>query len=109
MCVYTDADGSRRYRTDFLQDLPTPGTGPSFDTSIPSILTGLVGKTVYINCRVKNLGIRRAMKQKDLTATPEFGRYSGESLRTSVCHPVTVEMKDNEPLRNAEFPPHYGN
>ncbi|KAG8270247.1 hypothetical protein J6590_089567 [Homalodisca vitripennis] len=53
-----DADGSRRFRTDFLQDLPTPGTGPSFDTSILSNLTGLVGKTAYFNCRVKNLGNR---------------------------------------------------
>jgi hypothetical protein len=50
--------GSRRFRTDFLQELPTPGTGPHFDTSIPNNLTGLVGKTAYLNCRVKNLGNR---------------------------------------------------
>ncbi|KAG8305044.1 hypothetical protein J6590_078978 [Homalodisca vitripennis] len=58
LLVHQGADGSRRFRTDFLQDLPTPGTGPSFDTSIPSNLTGLVGKTAYLNCRVKNLGNR---------------------------------------------------
>ncbi|KAG8289689.1 hypothetical protein J6590_099256 [Homalodisca vitripennis] len=70
MCVYTDADGSRRYRTDFLQDLPTPGTGPSFDTSIPSNLTGLVGKTAYLNCRVKNLGNRTRYETEGLDSDP---------------------------------------
>lgn len=32
--------------------------GPTFDTSVPDNLTGLVGKTAYLNCRVKNLGNR---------------------------------------------------
>ncbi|KAL1139335.1 hypothetical protein AAG570_006321 [Ranatra chinensis] len=50
------AIGSRRFRTEFLQELPTPGTGPSFDTTVPNNITGLVGKTAYLNCRVKNLG-----------------------------------------------------
>ncbi|KAJ9585991.1 hypothetical protein L9F63_020355, partial [Diploptera punctata] len=50
------AIGSRRFRTDFLQELPTPGTGPHFDTSVPNNLTGLVGKTAYLNCRVKEFG-----------------------------------------------------
>ncbi|KAF4532270.1 hypothetical protein B566_EDAN007242 [Ephemera danica] len=49
---------SRRFRTEFLQDLPTPGTGPYFDTTINNNLTALVGKTAYLNCRVKNLGNR---------------------------------------------------
>lgn len=50
---------SKRFFTDFLQDLPTPGTGgPTFDTSITSNITGLVGKTVKLTCRVKNLGNR---------------------------------------------------
>jgi hypothetical protein len=49
---------SRRFRTDFLQEWPTPGTGPYFDTSIPSNITGLVGKTVHLICKVKNLGNR---------------------------------------------------
>lgn len=51
-----EADGARRFRTEFLQEVPTPGTGPSFDTSVPNNITGLVGKTAYLNCRVKNLG-----------------------------------------------------
>lgn len=50
---------SRKFRTDFLQEWPTPGTGPYFDTaSIPSNITGLVGKTVLLICKVKNLGNR---------------------------------------------------
>lgn len=50
---------SKRFFTDFLQDLPTPGTGgPTFDTTVPSNITGLVGKTVKLTCRVKNLGNR---------------------------------------------------
>lgn len=49
---------SRRFLTDFLQEYPTPGTGPYFDTTIPSNITGLVGKTVHLVCKVKNLGNR---------------------------------------------------
>uniref|UniRef100_A0A1A9X016 Ig-like domain-containing protein n=1 Tax=Glossina brevipalpis TaxID=37001 RepID=A0A1A9X016_9MUSC len=50
---------SKRFFTDFLQDLPTPGTGgPTFDTTVSSNITGLVGKTVKLTCRVKNLGNR---------------------------------------------------
>lgn len=55
---FAGAWGTRKFRTDFLQDLPTPGTGPFFDTSVPTNLTGIVGKTAYLNCRVKNLGNR---------------------------------------------------
>lgn len=50
---------SKRFFTDFLQDLPTPGTGgPTFDTTVGTNITGLVGKTVKLTCRVKNLGNR---------------------------------------------------
>lgn len=52
-------DGSsRRFLTDFLQEFPTPGTGPYFDSTIPSNITGLVGKNVHLVCKVKNLGNR---------------------------------------------------
>ncbi|XP_063991207.1 zwei Ig domain protein zig-8-like isoform X2 [Diachasmimorpha longicaudata] len=46
----------KNFITDFLQEQPTPGTGPYFDTSGPQNTTGLVGKTVELICRVKNLG-----------------------------------------------------
>lgn len=49
---------SRRFLTDFLQEYPTPGTGPYFDTSVQANITGLVGKTVHLICKVKNLGNR---------------------------------------------------
>ena len=52
------AGNSRKFRTEFLQDFPTPGTGPYFDTTISSNVTGLVGKTVHLVCKVKNLGNR---------------------------------------------------
>lgn len=48
--------GSKRFLTDFLQEFPTPGTGPYFDNTIPSNITGLVGKNVHLVCKVKNLG-----------------------------------------------------
>lgn len=54
----TFASTSRKFRTEFLQDFPTPGTGPYFDTSAMSNVTGLVGKTVHLVCKVKNLGNR---------------------------------------------------
>lgn len=50
------AGNSRKFRQEFLTDFPTPGTGPYFDTSIVTNVTGLVGKTVHLVCKVKNLG-----------------------------------------------------
>lgn len=50
--------GSRKFRTDFLQELPTPGTGPTFDHTVPTNITALVGKTAYLDCKVKNIGNR---------------------------------------------------
>jgi hypothetical protein len=52
------AGNTRKFRTEFLQDFPTPGTGPYFDTTVSSNVTGLVGKTVHLICKVKNLGNR---------------------------------------------------
>ncbi|XP_043277589.1 zwei Ig domain protein zig-8-like isoform X2 [Venturia canescens] len=46
----------KTFISDFLQDRPTPETGPYFDTTVESNTTGLVGKTVHLVCRVKNLG-----------------------------------------------------
>lgn len=52
------AASSRRFLTDFLQEYPTPGTGPYFDTAVPTNYTGLVEKPVLLVCRVRNLGNR---------------------------------------------------
>ncbi|CAK1551595.1 unnamed protein product [Leptosia nina] len=35
---------------------PTPRTGPHFDLAASKNVTALLGKTAYLNCRVKNLG-----------------------------------------------------
>ncbi|XP_052567247.1 zwei Ig domain protein zig-8-like isoform X5 [Culex pipiens pallens] len=69
---------SRKFRTDFLQEWPTPGTGPYFDTaSIPSNITGLVGKTVLLVCKVKNLGNRTVswVRHRDIHLLT-VGRYT---------------------------------
>ncbi|XP_058824456.1 zwei Ig domain protein zig-8-like isoform X4 [Topomyia yanbarensis] len=69
---------SRKFRTDFLQEWPTPGTGPYFDTaSIPSNITGLVGKTVLLICKVKNLGNRTVswVRHRDIHLLT-VGRYT---------------------------------
>uniref|UniRef100_A0A182K7W2 Ig-like domain-containing protein n=1 Tax=Anopheles christyi TaxID=43041 RepID=A0A182K7W2_9DIPT len=71
------AGGSRKFRTEFLQEWPTPGTGPYFDTSVPSNITGLVGKTVLLNCKVKNLGNRTVswVRHRDIHLLT-VGRYT---------------------------------
>ncbi|CAG9791794.1 unnamed protein product [Diatraea saccharalis] len=38
------------------QPRPTPHTGPYFDLMASKNVTALLGKTAYLNCRVKNLG-----------------------------------------------------
>lgn len=35
---------------------PTPRSGPYFDLAASKNVTALLGKTAYLNCRVKNLG-----------------------------------------------------
>lgn len=42
---------------------------PFFDTAVPANVTGLVGKTAYLNCRVKNLGNRTVSVTPHLTYT----------------------------------------
>ncbi|KAH8420406.1 hypothetical protein KR009_009906, partial [Drosophila setifemur] len=69
---------SKRFFTDFLQDLPTPGTGgPTFDTAVGTNITGLVGKTVKLTCRVKNLGNRTVswVRHRDIHLLT-VGRYT---------------------------------
>ncbi|XP_048509164.1 zwei Ig domain protein zig-8-like isoform X2 [Athalia rosae] len=69
--------GSRRFRTDFLEEWPTPGTGPYFDTTVHSNITGLVGKTVHLVCKVKNLGNRTVswVRHRDIHLLT-VGRYT---------------------------------
>ena len=91
LCL-TGAVGSRRFRTDFLQELPTPGTGPHFDTSVPNNLTGLVGKTAYLNCRVKNLG-NRTVSNGNMLVFSVFAEsgdlfvswYNSQKVQRAIC------------------------
>lgn len=71
------AGNSRKFRTEFLQDSPTPGTGPYFDTTVSSNVTGLVGKTVHLVCKVKNLGNRTVswVRHRDIHLLT-VGRYT---------------------------------
>ncbi|XP_017779592.1 PREDICTED: hemicentin-1 [Nicrophorus vespilloides] len=70
-------DASSKKFRDFLQEWPTPGTGPYFDTTINSNITGLVGKTVLLHCRVKNLGNRTVswVRHRDIHLLT-VGRYT---------------------------------
>lgn len=43
---------------DRLQEYATPDPNPYFDTTRVSNVTGLVGKTIQLVCKVKNLGNR---------------------------------------------------
>ncbi|KAK9754572.1 hypothetical protein QE152_g1150 [Popillia japonica] len=69
-------DSSSKKFRDFLQEWPTPGTGPYFDTNINSNITGLVGKTVLLHCRVKNLGNRTCGHRR----IPRIPKTSGSTL-----------------------------
>lgn len=68
---------SRLFNTDFLQEWPTPETGPYFDTTAPGNVTGLVGKPVHLVCRVKNLGNRTVswVRHRDIHLLT-VGRYT---------------------------------
>ncbi|XP_001599666.2 zwei Ig domain protein zig-8 [Nasonia vitripennis] len=73
------AETYRNFETDFLQELPTPESGPYFETKGSAALnvTGLVGKTVHLVCRVKNLGNRTVswIRHRDIHLLT-VGRYT---------------------------------
>lgn len=49
--------GTKKLLQDFLRDTPIPKSGPHFDmSSYSNNVTGLVGHTTYLRCRVRNLG-----------------------------------------------------
>ncbi|KAL6435715.1 zwei Ig domain protein zig-8 [Cataglyphis hispanica] len=77
ICFGGIASCLRNFRTDFLEEWPTPGTGPHFDTSMQSNFTGLVGKTVHLVCKVKNLGNRTVswVRHRDIHLLT-VGRYT---------------------------------
>ncbi|XP_014216955.2 contactin-2, partial [Copidosoma floridanum] len=78
-CLFSggSVSGLRNFRTDFLEEWPTPGTGPHFDLSMSSNFTGLKGKTVHLVCKVKNLGNRTVswVRHRDIHLLT-VGRYT---------------------------------
>lgn len=56
--MFLGTEKTRRLLEELIHDVPTPGTGPYFDKSASTNVTGLVGKTAYLRCRVKNIGNR---------------------------------------------------
>uniref|UniRef100_A0A336LZS2 CSON005983 protein n=1 Tax=Culicoides sonorensis TaxID=179676 RepID=A0A336LZS2_CULSO len=99
--------GSKEFNTEFLHDWPTPATslnGPIFDVnSMPANVTGLVGKTVYLVCKVKNLGNRTVswVRHRDIHLLT-VGRYTYTSdQRFEAMHsPHTEEWTLR--IRNAQ-------
>ncbi|XP_025405296.1 zwei Ig domain protein zig-8-like isoform X1 [Sipha flava] len=68
---------SRKFLQEFLQDIPPPIIGPVFDKTVPNNVTGLVGRTAYLHCRVKNLGNRTVswIRHRDIHLLTA-GRYT---------------------------------
>ncbi|XP_003491137.1 zwei Ig domain protein zig-8-like [Bombus vosnesenskii] len=69
---------TRLIETDTFQEwLTQQDSNPYFDTSVPSNMTGLVGKTIQLVCRVKNLGNRTVswVRHRDIHLLT-IGRYT---------------------------------
>ncbi|KAK1116915.1 hypothetical protein K0M31_017132, partial [Melipona bicolor] len=79
MRVYQEAVHSTRLvETDTFQEWPTQqNSSPYIDTSVPSNVTGLVGKTIELLCKVKNLGNRTVswVRHRDIHLLT-IGRYT---------------------------------
>ncbi|XP_023290308.1 zwei Ig domain protein zig-8 isoform X2 [Orussus abietinus] len=82
------ARGSRHFRTEFLQEKPTPDSGPYFDATGPSHVVGLVGKTVHLLCRVKNAGNRTVswVRHRDIHLLTLGGYTYTSDQRFEVLH-----------------------
>ncbi|KAG7204380.1 hypothetical protein KM043_004824 [Ampulex compressa] len=67
----------RLFRRDFFRENAATGKEPYFDTSAPTNVTGLVGKTVELVCNVRNLGNRTVswVRHRDIHLLT-VGRYT---------------------------------
>ncbi|CAL7945484.1 unnamed protein product [Xylocopa violacea] len=65
------------FETDDVQEWSTLEAGPYFDATVPSNVTGLVGKTIQLVCKVKNLGNRTVswIRHRDIHLLT-VGRYT---------------------------------
>ncbi|XP_014473810.1 PREDICTED: lachesin-like [Dinoponera quadriceps] len=83
---------SSHYKADF-QEHATLETDPYFDTAASSDVTGLVGKTVELMCKVKNLGNRTVswVRHRDIHLLT-VGRYTYTSdQRFEAMHTLHAE------------------
>lgn len=84
---------TRLFEAGGLQEWQTPEKGPYFDTTVPSNVTGLVGKTIQLVCKVKNLGNRTIswVRHRDIHLLA-IGRYTYTSdQRFEVLHTPHTE------------------
>ncbi|KAJ8669563.1 hypothetical protein QAD02_000822, partial [Eretmocerus hayati] len=72
-----EAEINHRSEADPFQELRPIENGPLFDTTAPTNVTGLVGKTVHLLCRVRNLGNRTVswIRHRDIHLLT-VGRYT---------------------------------
>ncbi|XP_015187302.1 PREDICTED: neuronal growth regulator 1-like isoform X1 [Polistes dominula] len=101
MLLYDSAaHGIRRLKADIFQEWPSQGKGPYFDTSVPSNITGLVGKTIQLVCKVKNLGNRTVswVRHRDIHLLT-VGRYTYtsdqrfEAVHTPLSEEWTLKIR----------------
>ncbi|KAI4488516.1 hypothetical protein M0802_011556 [Mischocyttarus mexicanus] len=92
--------GIRRLKADIFQEWPSQEKGPYFDTSVPSNMTGLVGKTIQLVCKVKNLGNRTVswVRHRDIHLLT-VGRYTYtsdqrfEAVHTPLSEEWTLKIR----------------
>jgi neurotrimin len=68
--------------------------GPYFDKSASKNVTALVGKTTYLNCRIRNLGNRTVswIRHRDLhLLTVGRSTYTSDQRFTSIHNPMTED------------------
>ncbi|XP_032691377.1 lachesin-like isoform X2 [Odontomachus brunneus] len=93
-CYSGSSKGSDTYQ-NALED--TTRSGPYFDKSASKNVTALLGKTTYLNCRVKNLGNRTMTLQVSWVRHRDvhlltIGRYTyTNDQRFRVIHPAQSE------------------
>ncbi|XP_076387580.1 protein amalgam isoform X3 [Megachile rotundata] len=85
---------SRLVETDAFQEWPTLDSSHYFDTTTPSNVTGLVGETVELLCKVKNRGNKTVswVRHRDIhLLTVNYYIYTSDQRIQSIHNPNTEE------------------
>lgn len=72
-------------------------SGPYFDKAASKNVTALLGKTTYLNCRVKNLG------NKTVSTVSEFIQYTYSATRGAVMMKITCTDRVQNEVLYREF------